>query len=84
MKPRHGSASTWIDPATWSISYPSKDIIALRVTKPNTYNRIHIFNVYNQPSTDTLSNLSRKLNAIDPDDGVVVLGDFNIDHPLCR
>lgn len=79
--------STRIDPVTWSVSYPSKDIVVLNLKNPQTNEQIHIFNVYNQPPnsqspTNTLSALAEALDTVDPSDGLIVLGDFNIHHPL--
>lgn len=69
-----------IDPSTWSVSYITKDIIALEIT--NSHNKLHIFNVYNEVTTETLSHLGEVISRTDPYDELMVLGDFNLHHPL--
>ena len=43
---------------------------------------IHIFNVYNEVGTNTLSILTDAIGHLDSDDERIVLGDFNLYHPL--
>ena len=71
-----------IDPGTWSVSYISKDIILLKLSNPDSSKTIHIFNVYNEVATDTLSVLAGAIGALDSHDETIVLGDLNIHHPL--
>lgn len=72
-----------LDPSTWSVSYVSKDIISLTIRNPTTAGRsIHIVNVYNEVGTNTLQKLRETIGALDPPYGIVVLGDFNLHHPL--
>ena len=71
-----------IDPGTWSASHLSKDIISLTIRNPRSGRKIHIFNVYNEVGTDTLNTLADSLGTLEPRNEVVVLGDFNLHHPL--
>ncbi|KAH8878502.1 DNase I-like protein, partial [Thozetella sp. PMI_491] len=71
-----------IHPGAWSVSYISKDIVSLAICNPSSGRQLHIFNVYNEVGTDTLSTLADTLAALGPDSDVVVLGDFNLHHPL--
>ena len=71
-----------IDPSTWSVSYITKDIIALEITNPTLHNKLCIINVYNEVVTSTLSDLGEAIGRLDPDDELLVLGDFNLHHPL--
>jgi hypothetical protein len=43
---------------------------------------IHIFNIYNEVGTNTLSTLSEALGSLDPNAELAVLGDFNLHHLL--
>jgi hypothetical protein len=43
---------------------------------------VNIFNVYNEVGTDTLSTLAEAIGASDPPEETMVLGDFNLHHPL--
>ena len=43
---------------------------------------IHIFNVYNEVGTDTLSVLSESLGRLEEQYEIIMLGDFNLHHPL--
>ena len=71
-----------IDAATWSVSYISKDIISLQIREPQSGKTIQIVNVYNEVGTDVLSMLGETISKIDVQDEVVMLGDFNLHHPL--
>ncbi|KAF4222379.1 hypothetical protein CNMCM5878_005661 [Aspergillus fumigatiaffinis] len=71
-----------IDPSTWSVSYVSKDIIRLRIVNPHASRMVNIFNVYNEVATDMLSTLAEAIGASDPHEETMVLGDFNLHHPL--
>ena len=71
-----------IDAATWSVSYISKDIISLRIREPRSGKVIQIVNVYNEVGTDTLFKLDDTISKIDLHDEAVILGDFNLHHPL--
>ena len=71
-----------IDPSTWRASYITKDIIALEITNPTLYNKLCIINVYNEVVTNTLSDLGEAIGRIDHHDELLVLGDFNLHHPL--
>ena len=71
-----------IDPGTWSVSYIAKDIILLKLSNSDPSRTMHIFNVYNEVITDTLTTLAEAMGALDSHDEVVVLGDFNLHHPL--
>lgn len=71
-----------IDPATWSVSYISKDIISLQIVNPHSGKKLSIFNVYNEVGTDTLPTLAEAIRALDPQEETIVLGDLNLHHPL--
>jgi ribonuclease HI len=71
-----------IDPSTWRVSFISTDIVALKLTNHTLHNQLHIFNVYNEVATDTLSKLEEAIGDVDPADELLVLGDFNLHHPL--
>ena len=70
-----------IDPGAWSVTYTSKDIIILKIRNSITDKTMHIYNVYNEIGTDTMSNLAEAIGAQEPHDSLV-LGDFNLHHPL--
>ena len=71
-----------IDPSTWSVSYITKDIIGLEIRNSTLDNKLRIYNVYNKTATNTLSVLRDAISQIDPQDELLVLGDFNLHHPL--
>ncbi|KAF3492133.1 uncharacterized protein GIQ15_01650 [Arthroderma uncinatum] len=71
-----------INPGTWSVSHLSKDITSLTIRNPPTGRNIHIFNVYNEVGTDTLSALADAIDRLESHKEVMVLGDFNLHHPL--
>jgi hypothetical protein len=69
-----------VDPGTWSVSFISKDIISLKISNPRSDQNIHI-NVYNEAASDTLLTLAEAISTLSSD-RIVVLGDFNLHHPL--
>ncbi len=71
-----------IDPGAWSVSYVSQDIISLAIRNPSSGRDLHIFNVYNEVGTNTLPTLADTIAALDPNSDLIVLGDFNLHHPL--
>ena len=71
-----------IDPSTWSVSYITKDIITLEITNPALHNKLRIINVYNEVVTNTLSDLGEAIRKLGSYDELLVLGDFNLHHPL--
>ena len=71
-----------IDPSTWSVSYITKDIIALEIANSTMTSKLRILNVYNEVVTNTLSDLREAIGKLDPQDELLVLGDFNLHHPL--
>ena len=71
-----------LDPSTWSVSYISRDIIALTIRSSLTGRRICILNVYNEVGTDTVSVLTDSLRSLHQYHETIVLGDFNLHHPL--
>lgn len=71
-----------IDPGTWSISHVSRDIISMTICSPNTGKQLHIVNVFNEVGTNTLATLADTLVTLDPNNDMIVLGDFNLHHPL--
>jgi hypothetical protein len=71
-----------IDPSTWSVSFISTDIITLKITNHTLHNKLCIFNVYNEVATNTLSKLGEAIGELDSADELLVLGDFNLHHPL--
>lgn len=71
-----------IDPSTWTVSFVSKDIISLEITHPVLNHKLLVVNVYNEVGTSTLTDLRQTLAALSADRQVIVLGDFNLHHPL--
>lgn len=71
-----------IDPGVWSVTSISKDITSLKISNPRSRKIIHIFNVYNEVTTDTLSILAEALGGLSSTSEMIVLGDFNLHHPL--
>ena len=71
-----------LDPSSWRVSYTSRDIIALTISSPYSTSSTHVFNVYNEVGTNTLSTLADTIGHLDSDDERIVLGDFNLYHPL--
>ena len=71
-----------LDPSTRSVSFISKDIITLTIRNPIIGQSVSLVNVYNEVATDTLSTLANTLRTIDLNEGIIVLGDFNLHHPL--
>jgi ribonuclease HI len=71
-----------IDPSTWSVSFITKDIIALAIINPILHNKFHVINVYNEVVTSTLQDLRETISRLDPRDEILMLGDFNLHHPL--
>ncbi|EJP61115.1 pol-like protein [Beauveria bassiana ARSEF 2860] len=69
-------------PSTWQVSYISADIISLTIRSPDNDKPIHIWNVYNEVGTATLSTLANALDGLGQDHESIVLGDFNLHHPL--
>lgn len=71
-----------IDARTWNVSFITKDIILLEITHPTLHHKLSIINVYNEVGTSTLSDLRDSLGSLDPDHEIMLLGDFNLHHPL--
>lgn len=71
-----------IDPGTWSVSCILKDIICLSIGNPHSGKNINIFHVYNEVATITLTILAEALANLEPLTNTVLLGDFNLHHPL--
>ncbi|QKX57721.1 uncharacterized protein TRUGW13939_04840 [Talaromyces rugulosus] len=71
-----------IDPSSWGVSLITTDIAVLKITNPTVHNKLCIFNVYNEVATDTLSKLGEAIGEIEATDELIVLGDFNLHHPL--
>ncbi|OKL55294.1 hypothetical protein UA08_09424 [Talaromyces atroroseus] len=70
-----------IDPGTWNVSFISKDIISLKISDSRLNQSVHIFNVYNEVTSDTLPTLAETIGTLNSE-RIVVLGDFNLHHPL--
>ncbi|OJD20581.1 hypothetical protein ACJ73_08084 [Blastomyces percursus] len=71
-----------INPSTWSVSFVSGDIISLQITNPCSGNKVSVFNIYNKPGRNTLLTLGEAIRELDSQQEIVVLGDFNLHHPL--
>ncbi|KAM0742770.1 hypothetical protein ACQRIT_002947 [Beauveria bassiana] len=69
-----------INPSTWQVSYVSADIISLTIR--NDDKPIHLWNVYNELGTETLSVLAEALSKQSQEQEFILLGDFNLHHPL--
>jgi hypothetical protein len=70
-----------IDPSTWNVTFNTKDIITLAINSGQN-NKLHIINVYNETTTNTLQDLRETSSRLDPQDEIILLGDFNLHHPL--
>jgi exonuclease III len=71
-----------IDASTWNISAITKDLIALEITHPVRYHKLSIINVYNEVGTSTLQDLREFVTSLGSDHEIILLGDFNLHHPL--
>jgi len=71
-----------IDASTWSVSFITKDIVVLEIIHPVLHHKVSIVNVYNELGTSTLEDLRQTLTTLTTDTEVIVLGDFNLHHPL--
>jgi hypothetical protein len=71
-----------IDPSTWNTTHLTKDITMLEISNPTLGNKLRIINVYNEIGTNTLADLRDAVHATNPEDELLVLGDFNLHHPL--
>jgi len=74
--------NTRIDPSTWSAQHITGDITSLEITNPSSHNKIRIFNVYNEAGTSAISDLGEAIAKLDSYEELLVLGDFNLHHPL--
>jgi ribonuclease HI len=70
-----------VDPGAWNVSFISNDIISLKIFDSRLNQSVHIFNVYNEVTSDTLTTLAEAIGTLSSD-RIVVLGDFNLHHPL--
>jgi hypothetical protein len=71
-----------IDASTWNVSFITKDIITVEITHPIRHHKLSIINVYNELGTNTLSDLRNTITTLGPNHEVILLGDFNLHHPL--
>jgi hypothetical protein len=71
-----------IDPSTWNTTHLTKDITMLEISNPTLGNKLRIINVYNEIGTNTLADLRDAVHATNPEDELLVVGDFNLHHPL--
>lgn len=71
-----------INPSTWNVQHISKDISSLEITNLTSDNKICIFNVYNEVGTSTIIDLGEAIVKLDAYVEILVLGDFNLHHPL--
>jgi ribonuclease HI len=71
-----------IDAGTWNVSFITKDIIVLEIIHPVRRHKVSIINVYNELGTSTLDDLRRTMATLTADHEIIVLGDFNLHHPL--
>jgi ribonuclease HI len=71
-----------IDASTWNVSFITKDVVVLEITHPVLHHKLSIINVYNELGTSTLTDLRQTMNSLTSDHEVIVLGDFNLHHPL--
>jgi hypothetical protein len=73
-----------IDPSTWNAKHINKDICVLQLKTPDQ-GQFSLYNVYNEPgaenTTRTLEILEQQLEQEDPQNHLLVLGDFNLHHP---
>jgi hypothetical protein len=54
----------------------------LEITSPNLYNKLCVINVYNEVVTNTIHDLREVIGRFSPRNELLVLGDFNLYHPL--
>lgn len=54
----------------------------MKIHNPRSTESIQIFNIYNEVGTDTLPKLAEAINNITEHTETIVLGDFNLHHPL--
>ena len=71
-----------IDPSKCNTTHLTKDIAMLEISNPTLGNKLRIINVYNEVGTDTLADLRDAVHGTNPEDELLVLGDFNLHHPL--
>jgi len=71
-----------IDASTWNVSFITKDIVVLEIIHPHLQHKVSIINVYNELGTSTLDDLRQTISTLTTDHEVIVLGDFNLHHPL--
>jgi hypothetical protein len=71
-----------IDASTWNVSFVTKDVIVLEIIHPVLHHKLSIINVYNELGTNTLDDLRQTMATLTTDHEIIVLGDFNLHHPL--
>ena len=71
-----------VDPSIWNVSHISRDISCLTIRKAQSEKSVRIYNVYNEVGTNTLPTLAETLGLGEEGSETVVLGDFNLHHPL--
>jgi len=71
-----------VDASTWNVSFITKDVILLEIIHPTLHHKLAIINVYNELRTNTLLDLRQTLATMATDHEIIVLGDFNLHHPL--
>lgn len=71
-----------IDRETWTVSHVTKDLTTLTITSPTLHHKLHIINVYNEIATSTLQDLDKIIEELDRGDEFLILGDFNLHHPM--
>jgi len=73
-----------IDPSAWNIRYINDDICILQLYTPDRRS-LRIYNIYNELKaeriTRTLEILREELSREDPNNNILLLGDFNLHHP---
>ena len=71
-----------INANTWNVSFITKDIISVELTHPVLLHKLCIVNVYNEVGTSTLLDVRETMATLDTETEILLLGDFNLHHPL--
>jgi endonuclease/exonuclease/phosphatase family metal-dependent hydrolase len=74
-----------LSPGAWSHTAHSRDCqeLQLRYRAPGEVERgLRIFNIYNRPELHQLSAAARLINLLTGENDELVLGDFNLHHPM--
>jgi hypothetical protein len=73
-----------LNPGAWSHTAYSRDCqeLQLRYNTPDGEQTLRLFNIYNQPEQHQLSAVARLTNLLTGKGDELVIGDFNLHHPM--